>query len=142
MKSIMYPPPPVKVSTSEAPKGPDFGEIEMYVNASMMRMPTNYVDMNADEIEYSGGWFWSAALSVVGWTCTIFGHKTNNDALKGAGTLFMATGMISTGVGIVTGYRALKTGLDVTEKIAARYAYNSSMGVADSVVGVGSYNYW
>ena len=30
----------------------------MYANANMMRMPTNYVDMNADEIEYEGGWSW------------------------------------------------------------------------------------
>lgn len=30
----------------------------MYANAYTMRMPTNYVDMSADELEYDGGWNW------------------------------------------------------------------------------------
>ncbi len=38
----------------------------MYANANMMRMPTNYVDMNADEIEYGGGWGWKSFLVSVG----------------------------------------------------------------------------
>ena len=34
----------------------DFGEmILMYANAYEMKMPTNYVDMSADEIEYIAG---------------------------------------------------------------------------------------
>ncbi len=46
---------------------PDFGEIEMYANANTMRMPTNYVDMNADEIEYTGeGWFKWVGSFVIG----------------------------------------------------------------------------
>ncbi len=35
----------------------------MYANANMMRMPTNYVDMNADEIEYCGGWSWLKTIA-------------------------------------------------------------------------------
>lgn len=54
------------VSESEVPMGPDFGEIEMYANANVMRMPTNYVDMNADEIEYDGGWKWWKVAAAIG----------------------------------------------------------------------------
>lgn len=33
----------------------------MYADAYTMRMPTNYVDMSADELEYDGGWnFWKS----------------------------------------------------------------------------------
>ncbi len=60
---LSTPPPPVMVSESEVPMGPDFGEIEMYANANVMRMPTNYVDMNADEIEYDGGWSWLKTIA-------------------------------------------------------------------------------
>ena len=37
----------------------------MYANAYEMKMPTNYVDMNARELEYGGGWNWKKILTTV-----------------------------------------------------------------------------
>ena len=45
----------------------------MYANAYEMRMPTHYVDMNAVEMEYDGGWNWRKTIAkfAVGAACGI-----------------------------------------------------------------------
>lgn len=38
----------------------------MYADAYAMKMPTDYVDMSADELEYDGGWGWKSFFVSVG----------------------------------------------------------------------------
>lgn len=71
----------------------------MYANAYELRMPTNYVDMNANEMEYDGGWIWSAGLIVASLVCTAVSHATGDKNLKKLGTGLMVAGLVSTGVG-------------------------------------------
>jgi len=47
----------------------------MYANVYEMKMPTNYVDMNTSELEYTGGWDWwktvCAISTIVGGVGTV-----------------------------------------------------------------------
>lgn len=106
--------------------------------AYMLDMPTEYKELSEEEKEYDGGWVWSLAISAVGWACSAIGRRTNNKALKTAGTIITAVGAISTGVGIISGASTIvKATATISNKVAAKFAYNSTMGLGDAVVSVG-----
>lgn len=106
--------------------------------AGMLEMPTEYKELSEEEKEYDGGWIWSVAISAVGWACSAIGRRTNNKALKTAGTIITAVGAISTGVGIGLGAVTIaKATTAISNKVAANFVYNSTMGVGDAVIGLG-----
>lgn len=110
----------------------------MCANEYEMKMPAHYVDMSAKEMEYGGGFAWwiaSAVVSAAGWICTGVGMATNNNTLKNIGTIVTAVGIASTGYGLVTGIASAATSATFTTTAAANLAYNSSIGLADAVIG-------
>ncbi|MDR3206356.1 MAG: hypothetical protein LBT41_04600 [Candidatus Methanoplasma sp.] len=119
----------------------------MYANANKyeLRMPVKYRDLKEEEMEYEGGFIWSIALSVVGWSATIVGNVTNNNALKAVGDAITVIGLISNpltvGFGvakIVTAKTAAEIAAKVTPKVIGDVAYGSTIGALDNVVGAGS----
>ena len=100
--------------------------------------------MTEDEMEYEGQFAWgpiSAAISAVGWACTLIGKATNNKDLRNVGTVITVVGIASTGIGIVAGAATAVSTTAMTTAQAADFAYNCSIGVADGILGISS-NYW
>lgn len=69
----------------------------MYANAYELKMPTNYVDMNARELEYDGGWNWRKVLKIA--TVVAVVAVTVYYAPVVCATVAVSTGMGAIGVG-------------------------------------------
>ena len=105
-----------------------------------MKMPANYVDLSADEMEYDGGLFFvpilfvaSVAVTTVGVTSTVVGHVTDNNTLKQVGTICTIGGLALTGVGIGA---AAVFGVGSSTIAGAALAFDLSLGIGFGVGGL------
>ena len=83
--------------------------------AYTMKMPSNYVEMNASEMEYDGGWSWNKAF---------FTAATVGEVIAGVGAIVLTGGA---GAFIAAG--------GITSTCAAA---STAMGVGAAILGGGS----
>ena len=74
--------------------------------ANMMKMPSNYVDMNEDELSYDGGLNWTKVLGTAAISMVIGGLAIGLSAplfSKALRPVIAGTGLSIFGLGAVTG---------------------------------------
>jgi hypothetical protein len=112
----------------------------MFANVSNyeMKMPKRYVELSEEEMEYDGGWIWSAIIAGVGLAITIAGVITNNDTMKTVGMITTAIGIASTGIGVGLALNTLATSASTTAITNAGYslAVEATLGSASNLTGV------
>lgn len=118
----------------------------MSTNVNTMKMPANYVDMNADEIEYCGGWF-GVVFSLAGLAISCVAVATKNKALGYIGNGFTAFGAItSLGTGTLAcafGKEVVRRGLKMTiadsADAAGKYLAGAGLDAGSTIVGIATW---